>query len=144
MPDPSYGTDLSYTISRGTIAYILKRRRNLRRCRRGSGGNWVGVVSGVLNPTDSSVGALEGDHAITKDTTKTAAVAADIMLFDNWFDPIEDGVRERVRGFIETMLEEELESALCRGRATHAAKRAQTKTPPRRSSAAGMAIAGAR
>ena len=53
---------------------------------------------------------------MTKDTTKTAAVAADIMLFDNWFDPIENGVRERVRGFIETMLEEELESALSRPR----------------------------
>ncbi|CAN2536345.1 hypothetical+protein [Methylocapsa aurea] len=53
---------------------------------------------------------------MTKDTTKMAAVAADIMLFDNWFDPIEDGVRERVRGFIETMLEEELESALSRPR----------------------------
>lgn len=53
---------------------------------------------------------------MTKDTTKTAAVAADTMLFDNWFDPIEDGVRERVRGFIETMLEEELESALSRPR----------------------------
>ena len=38
---------------------------------------------------------------MTKDTTKAAAVAANIMLFDNWFDPIEDGVRERVRGFIE-------------------------------------------
>jgi hypothetical protein len=38
-----------------------------------------------------------GDHAMTKDTTKAAAVAADIMLFDNWFDPIEDGVRARVR-----------------------------------------------
>jgi putative transposase len=57
-----------------------------------------------------------GDHAMTKDTTKAAAVAADIMLFDNWFDPIEDGVRERVRGFIETMLEEELDGALSRPR----------------------------
>ena len=28
---------------------------------------------------------------MTKNTTKTAAVAADTMLFDNWFDPIEDG-----------------------------------------------------
>lgn len=53
---------------------------------------------------------------MTKDTTKAAAVAADIMLFDNWFDPIEDGVRERVRGFIETMLEEELDGALSRPR----------------------------
>jgi transposase-like protein len=38
------------------------------------------------------------------------------MLFDNWFDPIEDGVRARVRGFIETMLEEELDEALSRPR----------------------------
>jgi hypothetical protein len=53
---------------------------------------------------------------MTKDTTKAAAVAADIMLFDNWFDPIEDGVRARVRGFIETMLEEELTAVLSRPR----------------------------
>jgi len=32
--------------------------------------------------------------------TDTAA-----QLFDNWFDPIEDGVRERVRGFIEELIE---------------------------------------
>jgi transposase-like protein len=57
-----------------------------------------------------------GDHAMTKDTTNAAANAADIMLFDNWFDPIEDGVRSRVRGFIETMLEEELDDALSRPR----------------------------
>jgi len=53
---------------------------------------------------------------MTKDTTKTAAVAGDIMLLDDWFDPIEDGVRARVRGFIETMLEEELDSVLSRPR----------------------------
>lgn len=33
-----------------------------------------------------------------------------------WFDPIEAGVRDRIRGFIETMLEEELATALGRGR----------------------------
>ncbi len=53
---------------------------------------------------------------MTKDTMKTAAVAADNLLFDDWSDAIEDGVRARVRGFIETMLEEELESALSRPR----------------------------
>jgi transposase-like protein len=39
-------------------------------------------------------------------------------LFDGtaWFDPIETGVRDRIRGFIETMLEEELMTALGRGR----------------------------
>jgi hypothetical protein len=31
-----------------------------------------------------------------KNTTNAAAIAADIMLFNNWFDPIEDGVRTRI------------------------------------------------
>ena len=53
---------------------------------------------------------------MTKDTTKAAAVAADGLLFDDWFDAIEDGVRARVRGFIEAMLEEELSGALSRPR----------------------------
>jgi hypothetical protein len=38
------------------------------------------------------------------------------QLFDNWFDPIEFGVRSRVRDFIETMMEEELEAVLSRPR----------------------------
>jgi transposase-like protein len=37
-------------------------------------------------------------------------------LFDDWFDPIEAGLRERVRGFIETMLEAELDAVLARPR----------------------------
>jgi len=53
---------------------------------------------------------------MTKDTTKAAAVAADILLFDDWFDAIEDGVRAWVCGFIETMLEEELDATLSRPR----------------------------
>ena len=53
---------------------------------------------------------------MTRDTTKAAAAGAESMLFDNWFDAIEDGVRARVRGFIETMLEEELAVSLSRGR----------------------------
>jgi len=53
---------------------------------------------------------------MTKDTTKAASVAAEPLLFDNWFDPVEDGVRARVRGFIETLLEEELDEALSRPR----------------------------
>jgi len=51
-----------------------------------------------------------------KDPMKDAAVAADPLLFDDWFDAIEEGVRARVRGFIETMLEEELSGALSRPR----------------------------
>jgi putative transposase len=37
-------------------------------------------------------------------------------LFDNWFDPIEAGVRDRVREFIESMLEAELANSLSRSR----------------------------
>lgn len=37
-------------------------------------------------------------------------------LFDDWFDPIEAGLRERVRGFIETMIESELDAVLARPR----------------------------
>jgi hypothetical protein len=80
---------------------------------------------------------------MTRDTTKTAAVAADIMLFDNWFDAIEDGVRDRVRGFIGTILEEELDAALSRPR-TDDARRTGTKTLPRSLSVADTAIARAR
>ena len=34
-----------------------------------------------------------GDHAMTRDTTKETAVAGEVLLFDNWFDAIEDGER---------------------------------------------------
>ena len=36
--------------------------------------------------------------------------------FDDWFDPIEAGLRDRVRGLIETMLESELDEVLARPR----------------------------
>ena len=41
---------------------------------------------------------------------------ADEKLFDNWFDPIETELRTKVRGFIEAMIAEELETALARPR----------------------------
>ena len=50
------------------------------------------------------------------DTTKAAGDVADEKLFDNWFDPVETGLRAKVRGFIETMIEEELDTALSRPR----------------------------
>src|SRR5499433_1276417 len=39
-----------------------------------------------------------------------------VDLFDNWFDAIEVGLRERVREFIQAMIESELETALARPR----------------------------
>ena len=49
-------------------------------------------------------------------TTKPACGEADARLFDNWFDPIEAGLRAKVRGFIEALIEEELTTALARPR----------------------------
>ena len=39
-----------------------------------------------------------------------------VPLLDNWFDAIEVGLRERVREFIQAMIESELETALARPR----------------------------
>jgi putative transposase len=45
-----------------------------------------------------------------------------VHLFDNWFDPIEAGVRARVRDFIQAMIEGELDTALSRPRYGRRAK----------------------
>jgi putative transposase len=52
----------------------------------------------------------------TKPDSAQPAAETEPHLFDNWFDPIESGVRNRVRAFIETMMEDELEAALSRPR----------------------------
>src|SRR5437764_3815843 len=61
-----------------------------------------------------------GDHAMTSVTTKTEGLQLETetagYLFDNWFDPIESGVRERVRELIEELIGCELEAALSRPR----------------------------
>jgi hypothetical protein len=51
----------------------------------------------------------------TKLESQPAAETA-IHLFDNWFDPIETGLRDRVREFIHAMIEGELDLALSRPR----------------------------
>ncbi len=38
------------------------------------------------------------------------------QLFDNWFDPIEAGLRERAREFVQAMFEAELDEVLARSR----------------------------
>jgi putative transposase len=37
-------------------------------------------------------------------------------LFDNWFDPVEAGLRDRAREFLQAMLEAELDKVLARSR----------------------------
>src|SRR5512132_646051 len=56
-----------------------------------------------------------GDRAMT---TGSMRVEDDAKLFlgEAWSDPIEAGIRDRIRGFIEQLIEEELAVALGRGR----------------------------
>lgn len=57
---------------------------------------------------------------MTSTTTTPDAVQPEAetagYLFDDWFDPIEAGLRDRVRDFIETMIRTELDAALARPR----------------------------
>jgi len=50
-----------------------------------------------------------------QDNSTTPATAR-LFAGEAWFDPIEAGIRERVRGFIEELIEQELAAALGRGR----------------------------
>lgn len=51
------------------------------------------------------------------------------LISGDWFDPIEDGVRAQVRGFIERMIEAELEAALSRRRYARAAPEGGESAP---------------
>ncbi len=54
----------------------------------------------TMDSTKPAIGSAEGEH----------------FLCDDWFDPLETGVRTRIRGFIEELLEAELDAALGRNR----------------------------
>jgi putative transposase len=57
---------------------------------------------------------------MTSNSTKLPGRGSDaeiaVGLLDEWFDPIEAGLRDRVRDFIQTMIESELEAVLSRPR----------------------------
>ena len=57
---------------------------------------------------------------MTNNSTTSPALQSEaetaVPLLDDWFDPIEAGLRERVREFIQAMIESELEAALSRPR----------------------------
>ena len=58
----------------------------------------------------------------TKSDSSQPSAETATRLFDNWFDPIEAGLRDRVRGFIHAMIEGELDMALSRPRYARHAK----------------------
>ncbi len=53
-------------------------------------------------------------------STTTEAAGTGLFAGDAWFDPIEAGIRDRVRGFIQELLEQELTASLGRGKSERA------------------------
>ncbi len=51
-----------------------------------------------------------------QDSTRTEVNGTALFAGETWFDPIEVGIRERMRGFIQELIGQELEAALGRGR----------------------------
>jgi putative transposase len=60
-----------------------------------------------------------------QDSTTAGAAGTGLFAGEAWFDPIEAGIRDRVRGFIEDLLEQELTQAL--GRSRHERTTAEPK-----------------
>ena len=58
----------------------------------------------------------------TKLDSSQPATGTAVHLFDDWFDPIESGVRDRIRAFIHAMIEGELDMSLSRPRYARGAK----------------------
>ena len=57
---------------------------------------------------------------MTSNSTKSSSLQSEahtvVQLLEDWFDPIEARLRDRVREFIQAMIESELETALARPR----------------------------
>jgi hypothetical protein len=75
---------------------------------------------------------------ITKSDSSQPVTGWPVYLFDDWFDPIEAQVRERVRGFIQAMIESELDETLQRPRYKRPAQSSDGETE------ASTAVAGHR
>ncbi len=79
-------------------------------------------------------------NVITKSDSSQPVGEPAVYLFDDWFDPIEAEVRDRVRGFIQAMIEGELDETLMRPRYRRGAS-SSGKDDGGRSPVTGTAIA---
>jgi putative transposase len=77
-----------------------------------------GVISSLVQQAIPAFAG--GDHAMRSNSTTSCLPQSKIetagQLFDNWFDPIEAGLRDRVREFLGLMFEGELDEVLLRPR----------------------------
>jgi len=79
------------------------------RCRSTSGWNLKLANLRVVATNSVDVSTLTEIPPLKSDITRAAPDVADEKLFDFWFDPIEAELRTKVRGFIEAMIEDELD-----------------------------------
>jgi putative transposase len=88
--------------------------------------NEGGVISSLVQQAIPAFAG--GDHAMTSNSTTSCLPQSEIEtaehLFDNWFDPIEAGLRDRVREFLGLMFEGELDEVLSRPRYARGGKAA--------------------
>ena len=66
-----------------------------------------------------------------ENSTKTQADGTALFAGDLWFDPIEAGIRERVRGFIEELIEQELGTWCWAAAATSGMRESAERLPER-------------
>jgi putative transposase len=76
----------------------------------------------------------------TKSTSLQTEAETTVHLLGDWFDPIEAGLRDRVREFIQTMIESELETALARPRYARRPKRDAENAKPAPAKADGPSV----
>src|ERR1700738_728743 len=72
--------------------------------------------------TEAAGDSAMKSHSTMREQPQLETEAA-AQLFDNWFDPIEAGLRDRAREFLQAMLEGELDEVLDRSRYARRAKR---------------------
>src|SRR5512134_3044333 len=76
---------------------------------------------------------------MTTDSTTTLDETT-LFLGEAWSDPIEAGIRDRIRGFIEELIEEELAAALGRGRYERRHRRSEGEPGSADGSPPGVAV----
>jgi transposase-like protein len=62
--------------------------------------------------------------------SRNTSTASPMFVGETWFDPIEVGIRDRIRGFIEALVDEELSEALGHARYQRPGRATGAETAP--------------
>jgi hypothetical protein len=90
--------------------------------------NEGGVISSLdqqANPALTRRRRSRHDEPYHEALLPQSEIETEEYLFDNWFDPIEAGLRDRTRDFLQAMFEGELDEVLARSRYCRGVKRSR-------------------